>query len=69
MKVGCSSKLLWPEHIVSAIDFIGRQGYRAVEVWAEHVWRDNAEASAVSRGISVHQLDASVHAPAGKIVC
>jgi sugar phosphate isomerase/epimerase len=67
MRIGCSSKLLWPEHIVSAIDFIGRQGYRAVEVWAEHMWRDGVETSVITRGLSVHELDVSVHAPAGKV--
>jgi sugar phosphate isomerase/epimerase len=57
---------MWSEPILSAIEYIGLQGYPAVEIWAEHVWRDGEDPRSVAEALEAFSMQVSVHAPAGK---
>lgn len=58
---------MWHENILSAIEFIGAQGYPAIEIWAEHVWRDDEDLRRVAKAVSAHGMQVSIHAPAGAL--
>ena len=63
MKIGTSSQVVQPYPILEAVDLLARWGYEAVEIWTEHVWRDQPGLTALRRRALDAGMTTSLHAP------
>ncbi len=62
MKISASSKLLWNNRVRNAVEIIAREGFDGIELWAEHLWRDEDNLQQFKEFLLSTGLDYSVHA-------
>ena len=53
----------WNYTVEEALPQIAEMGYDAVEIWAEHFWRDDQSPSRIARLLETQRLRCTVHCP------
>ena len=61
--IGMTSMTFWNCTVEEALPQIAEMGYDAVEIWAEHLWRDDLNPSSVACSLETHGLRRTVHCP------
>lgn len=58
-----ATRLLWHAGVLGALEGIAGHGFRAAEVWAQHLWESQADVSEVAGKATQLGLALSLHAP------
>ncbi len=58
-----ATRLLWHAGVIGALETIARHGFRASEVWAQHLWESQTDSITVARTATQLGLALSLHAP------
>jgi len=61
--IGMTSMTFWNCTVEEALPQIAEMGYDAVEIWAEHLWRDDLDPSSVACSLETYGLRRTVHCP------
>ncbi len=61
--IGMTSMTFWNRTVEEALLQIADMGYDAVEMWAEHLWRDDQSPSRIARLLEAQGLRCTVHCP------
>ena len=61
--IGGTSMMFWNRTVEQAVVEAARLGYDAIEVWAEHLWRDDEDPQRIKRALAQANLPCTVHCP------
>ena len=61
--IGGTSMMFWNRTVAQAVVEAARLGYDAIEVWADHLWRDDEDPQRVKRALVQADLLCTVHCP------
>ena len=61
--IGTTSMMFWNYPVEAALPRIAEMGFDAVEIWAEHFWRDGQTPSSVVPILEAEGLRCTVHCP------
>jgi len=61
--VGATSMMFWNRTVEQAVAAASVVGFDAIEIWAEHLWRDNEDPEVVARALARAGIKCTVHCP------
>jgi len=61
--IGATSMMFWNRSVEQAVPLAAELGYDAIEIWAEHLWREDEDPRKIERALALANLRCTVHCP------